>query len=36
VIFLLATPVTLLFAWLSWHLVEKPFLAMKRSARKVI
>ena len=34
VIFLLATPVTLLCAWLSWTLVEKRFLAMKNRARK--
>ena len=32
--FLIATPVTLLLAWLSWHLVEKRFLAMKKVSRK--
>jgi peptidoglycan/LPS O-acetylase OafA/YrhL len=33
-IFILATPLTLLAAWLSWSLVEKRFIAMKSSARK--
>jgi peptidoglycan/LPS O-acetylase OafA/YrhL len=32
--FLIATPVTLLLAWLSWHMVEKRFLAMKSIALK--
>lgn len=36
VIFMLATPATLLLAWLSWTLVEKRFLAMKSSARKAV
>ncbi len=30
-LFLLSLPVTLLFAWASWHLVEKPCLRLKRS-----
>ncbi len=34
VIFGLATPVTLLAAWLSWNLVEKRFLAMKNNVRR--
>ena len=34
-IFVFATPITLLFAWLSWHLVEKRFLALKSSFRKM-
>lgn len=34
VIFVLATPITLFIAWLSWKLVEKRFLAMKSSVRK--
>jgi peptidoglycan/LPS O-acetylase OafA/YrhL len=29
--FLIATPATLLLAWLSWHMVEKRFLAMKKT-----
>ncbi|MGA2684543.1 MAG: acyltransferase [Verrucomicrobiota bacterium] len=33
-IFILAVPVTLLFAWLSWNLVEKRFLALKSNTRK--
>ena len=34
IIFILATPATLLVAWLSWNLVEKRFLAMKSNTRK--
>jgi peptidoglycan/LPS O-acetylase OafA/YrhL len=34
VIFGIATPVTLLVAWLSWNLVEKRFLAMKKNAHR--
>ena len=30
-LFLLSLPVTLLFAWASWHCVEKPCLKLKRS-----
>ncbi len=33
-IFLLASPITLLCAWLSWSFVEKPFLSLKRSRPK--
>jgi peptidoglycan/LPS O-acetylase OafA/YrhL len=33
VIFLLAVPTTLFAAWVSWKLVEKPFLALKSSTR---
>jgi peptidoglycan/LPS O-acetylase OafA/YrhL len=34
--FLIATPLTLALAWVSWHAVEKRFLAMKNISRKDI
>lgn len=33
-IFILAAPITLILAWLSWNLIEKRFLAMKSGVRK--
>ena len=33
-LFLISLPVTLLFAFASWHLVEQPFLKWKRNIKK--